>query len=267
MVSLWDVLTLVTWSGALGASMSPGPRSIWSLTDVVRERGGPPGFAYARRMGPRWLYLHGFASGPQSHKGVALAQRFAASGVTVERLDLRLPSLDHLRFSAMTQRVRDAIGGPRDRAVVFGSSLGGLTAARVAEADARVCALVLLAPAFRMAERWRARLGDAAWRAWEQSGWLDIHDYAADRPARVDFGFVRELAELDGAGDGWPDVRVPTLIVHGRADDTVDVALSRQFAAGKRWVRLVEVDDGHELAASLARIAAEADDFLRPFLG
>jgi uncharacterized protein len=217
--------------------------------------------------GPRFLYLHGFASGPQSTKGVRLAAHFAARGVTFERLDLRVPSLEHLRFSAMTRVVRDALGGPRDRAVVFGSSLGGLTAARVAEDDARIAALVLLAPAFRIAERWAARLGEADWRRWRDSGWLDIHDYARDQPTRVDFGFIDELARFDGAGDGWPDLRVPTLIVHGRTDDTVDPQLSRDFARGKPWVRLVEVDDGHELTASIPRIAAEAEAFLQPFLG
>lgn len=214
--------------------------------------------------GPRWLYLHGFASGPRSTKGRKLCERFAARGVEMERLDLRVPSLERLSFPAMTEVVVRAIGGARDRAVLFGSSLGGLTAARVAEADARVSALVLLAPAFRLAERWRTRMSAAEWRAWETSGWLDIHDYAEDRPARVHFDFIRELDALDA---GWPDVRVPTLIVHGSGDDTVDPQLSRDFARGKSWVRLIEVDDGHELTRSLARIGDEAENFLRGFWG
>ncbi|MGZ3406838.1 MAG: YqiA/YcfP family alpha/beta fold hydrolase [Polyangia bacterium] len=217
--------------------------------------------------GPRWLYLHGFASGPRSTKGVKLSEHFATRGVSLQRLDLRVPSLERLSFGAMMRVVGDALGGARDRAVVFGSSLGALAAARVAESDARICALVLLAPAFRIAERWRARLTDEEWRAWETSGSLAIHDYAEDRPTRVCFDFIRELSTLDAAGDGWPDVRVPTLIVHGRADDTVDPQLSRDFAKGKPWVRLVEVDDGHELTQSLPRIVAEAEVFLKPFLG
>jgi uncharacterized protein len=218
-------------------------------------------------VGPRWLYCHGFASGPRSTKGMKLSERFAARGVSMDRLDLRVPSLERLSFAAMKDVVIAALGGARDRAVVFGSSLGGLTAARVAEADPRVCALVLLAPAFRIAERWRARMSDDEWRAWQTSGFLEIHDYAADRPARVHFDFIRELAAIDGAGDGWPDVRVPTLIVHGTKDDTVDPQLSRDFARKKPWVRLVEVDDGHELTQSLARIGDEAEDSLRGFLG
>jgi len=123
-------------------------------------------------LGPRWLYLHGFASGPASTKGVRLANHFHGLGVKLERLDLRAPSLERLSFPAMRGVVLDALGGPRDRAIVFGSSLGGLTAARVAEDDPRVCALVLLAPAFRIAERWQARMSAGEWRQWEQSGWL-----------------------------------------------------------------------------------------------
>ena len=44
------------------------------------------------------LYLHGFASGPQSTKGVAFDKHFAARGRAIERLNLRVPSFEHLRL-------------------------------------------------------------------------------------------------------------------------------------------------------------------------
>lgn len=219
------------------------------------------------RPGPRWLYLHGFASGPDSFKGVALAKHYASRGIDLHRLNLRLPSFERLRLSAMLEAVRVAIGSEEDRAVLLGSSLGGLAACRVAELDPRVCALVLLAPAFRIIERWESRLGPEAWRAWKETGWLETEDYASKRRSRVDQGFVLDAAPIDERSGGWPDVRVPTLIVHGTADAVVDVDLSRTWAAGKRHVRLIEVDDGHELTASIPRIAAEADAFLAGFLG
>lgn len=211
----------------------------------------------------RFLYLHGFASGPRSTKGVRFAEHLAARGVDLERLDLRVPSFEHLRLSAMIDVAQQAIGDPRERAVVFGSSLGGLTAARLAERDARVTGLVLLAPAFQLVERWQVALGDA-FAAWERTGWREVLDYTTGQPARVDFGFVEDARRIDV---GFPDVRVPTLIVHGLHDDVVPIERSRQFAAGKRQVRLVEVDDGHELVASLPRLLAEADAFLTPWLG
>jgi alpha-beta hydrolase superfamily lysophospholipase len=222
---------------------------------------------HATPPGPRWLYLHGFASSPDSKKGRAVAEHYGRRGVAVERLDLRRPSFEHLRLSSMIDHVRDRIGDEHDRAVIFGSSLGGLTACRVAERDARACALVLLAPAFGLAQGWRAHLGDEGWNAWRTSGWLEVRDHATGEKARVDHGFVEEIERMDARDRGLPDARVPTLIVHGVHDDTVDVERSRVFARGKRHVRLVEVDDGHELVASLDRILAEADAFLAGFLG
>jgi len=212
---------------------------------------------------PRFLYLHGFASGPRSTKGRAFQAHYAARGVDVQCLDLRQPSFEHLRLSAMIEHTRAALGDDRERAVVFGSSLGGLTAARLAERDARVTGLVLLAPAFQLVERWREALGDD-FAAWQRTGWRAVHDYTTGGLARVDYGFVEDAQAIDV---GYPDVRVPTLILHGTGDDVVPIEHSRRFAAGKRHVRLVELDDGHELVASLPRLLTEADAFLAPWLG
>jgi hypothetical protein len=210
------------------------------------------------------LYLHGFASGPQSSKARAFAAHCDQRGVPLKRLNLRVPSMEHLRLSAMIAHVQAHIGTERDRAVLIGSSLGGLTACRVAERDARVCALVLMAPAFRMFERMRARLGPEKWREWKETGFLEFDDYANGGQARVGFGFVEDGDAVEAEGDGWPDVRVPTLLFHGVRDDVVDVGLSRAWARGKRHVRLVELDDGHELTASIDRILMETMVFLAP---
>jgi alpha-beta hydrolase superfamily lysophospholipase len=89
-----------------------------------------------------------------------------------------------------------------------------------------------------------------------------VDDHLTKAKGRVHFGFVEELERLD-AGD--PDVRVPVCIVHGTKDDVVDIERSRDFAREKRHVRLVEVDDGHELVASIPRILAEAEAFFATF--
>jgi hypothetical protein len=212
-------------------------------------------------MPPRLLYLHGFASGPRSAKGVAFAEHLARRGIALDCLDLRVPSLAHLRLSAMIERTRQAIGGPGDRAVLIGSSLGGLTAARVAERDPRVVAVVLLAPAFHLIDRWRTQPG---WDDWQRTGWREIHDFQDRRPARIDFGFAEDAMAVDA---GVPDVQVPALILHGAHDDVVPVASSRAFAAGRPGAELIELPDGHDLIASLPRLLAEADRFLAPWLG
>ncbi len=232
-------------------------------------------------IGPIWLYLHGFASSPQSKKARAFVRWGEAHGIAIRALDLRAPSLEHLRFSAILSRVKDAIGeDPRTRVVLVGSSLGGLTACRVAADDPRVCAVYAMAPAFGLAARWRARLGEAAWAAWKRDDALAIdapapaegaassrsdQDCARGAKTTVDFGFVEELERLEA--DGPPDLRVPTCIVHGIRDEIVDIASSRAFAAAKRHVRLVELDDGHELTASTERLLSEANAFFKNLLG
>lgn len=163
--------------------------------------------------GPAFLYLHGFASSAASTKARAFVEWGKARGVDVHALDLRVPSFQRLLFSAIVARVREAIdaaGGPRARVALIGSSLGGLTACRVAEQDPRVCAVFAMAPAFRLVERWKATIGDAEWEKWRSEGFREVDDHLTEAKAKVHFGFASELESIDV---GYPDVRVPVCIV------------------------------------------------------
>ena len=217
-------------------------------------------------MKPLFLYLHGFASSPASTKARAFDAWARSHDLPIRLLDLRVPSLEHLLLSAMQDRVITAIddalnAAPEPRRVcLIGSSLGGLTACRVAEIDARVGALFLMAPAFDLAARWQARLG-SAWSAWKTTGSLEIDDHSTRQKARVHWRFVEELAEIDAARGVYPALNIPTRIVHGTADDVVDIEVSRMWVSGKPNAQLVEVADGHELGASIPRILQEANDF------
>lgn len=205
----------------------------------------------------RWLYLHGLGSGPESFKGRAFTAHLATRGVPVERLDLRKPSFRGLRLTAMVDTVTTAIGGPEERAVLIGSSLGGLTAARVAALDARVVGLVLLAPALGFGS-WRERNPLLA-RVWEKKGWLGLQDHVTGDLVPVDVGF---LHDLESWGLEVPPTRVPVLVLHGLRDETVPIEHSRAWVARCGDTRLVELEDGHELVASVERLLAEAEAFL-----
>jgi pimeloyl-ACP methyl ester carboxylesterase len=219
-------------------------------------------------IGPVFLYLHGFASSVASTKARAFMDWGERRGVPLRALDLRVPSFEGLLFSAIEARISEAIdaaGGPHARAVLIGSSLGGLAACRVAEADPRVCAVFAMAPAFAISSTWKERLGPAKWTAWQTTGALEVDDYATGAKASVHWAFIEELARIDEERGVFPDVRVPVHVVHGLRDDVVDVGLSRRWASGKAHVRLVEVDDGHELSASIPRVLDEADRFFCSF--
>ena len=62
----------------------------------------------------------------------------------------------------------------------------------------------------------------------------------------------------------FPTVTVPTLCIAGRRDEVVPLADVEAFVARTLSARLVVVEDGHELAASIDRIHDEARAFILP---
>ncbi|WP_242356269.1 YqiA/YcfP family alpha/beta fold hydrolase [Anaeromyxobacter sp. SG64] len=206
------------------------------------------------------LYLHGFASGPSSHKARVLSERFAALGAPLHVPDLT-PGAEGFERSTpssmlgIAEAALDRAGSPPH--AIVGSSLGGYLAAVAASRDPGVEKLVLLAPAFRLFERWRARLGPGALEDWRSNGLETMH-HASGRMRRIGFQFFEDA----GAYPAFPVVRVPTLCIAGTRDDTVPLEDVEAFVERTPTARLVAVDDGHELAASLDRIFEEARAFL-----
>jgi pimeloyl-ACP methyl ester carboxylesterase len=205
------------------------------------------------------LYLHGFASGPSSHKATVLSGRFRALGVPMEIPDLT-PGADGFERSSpssMLEVARAALARGKPPHAIIGSSLGGYLAALLASRDPSIERLFLMAPAFRLFERWEKRLGPAELERWRREG-LVTHHFASSRDRRLGWQFFEDAHALPP----FPEVGVPTLCIAGRRDETVPPADVAAFVARTPTARLVEVDDGHELAASLDRIFDEARAFL-----
>lgn len=203
---------------------------------------------------PRYVHLHGFASSPSSRKARALAETFRALGLELEVPDLNRPSFAELSHDAMLAAV-DQLWAERPEAPLHlvGSSLGGWLAARYAELHPeRVSRLVLLCPGFHLAERWPRLVGEEWFAVWEHNGALPLPDATGEK-VPVHWGFIVEARRQPAE----PVVPCPTVIVHGRRDETVPIRSSRDYAARHDHVELVEVDDTHDLAASLERVRAE----------
>jgi pimeloyl-ACP methyl ester carboxylesterase len=207
------------------------------------------------------VYLHGFASGPSSTKARAVRDRFAASGIGVEVPDLTPGRRGFERSSPLTMLavLRGVLGaGPGPHALI-GSSLGGYLAALQAAGDPRVERLVLLAPAFRLFERWNARLGGAELAAWRTDG-LEVDHHASGDRRRLGWQFHQEAAGLPA----FPEVTIPSLVIAGSRDETIPLADVEAWVARTPTARLIVVEDGHELTGSLELIGREALGFLGP---
>jgi pimeloyl-ACP methyl ester carboxylesterase len=205
------------------------------------------------------LYLHGFASGPSSHKARVLSARFRELGVGMEIPDLT-PGEDGFERSSpssMLAVARAALARGKPPHAIIGSSLGGYLAALLASRDPSVEKLFLMAPAFRLFERWEKRLSPGELETWRREGLETMH-FASSRKRRIGWQFFEDAKTLPA----FPEVKVPTVCIAGTRDETVPFPDVEAFVARTPRARLVPVDDGHDLAASLDRIFEEARAFL-----
>jgi uncharacterized protein len=197
----------------------------------------------------RYIYLHGFASGPSSRKARFFAERFAGCGLTLETPDLTPPAAEG-GFEALTLTHQLATIGAlvaEEPCVMIGSSMGGYLTALYAALHPGVQKLVLLAPAFRLARRWHESFGEAKMAAWREAGSLQVHHHATNAPARIGYGLLTDAARYPD----FPALTQPTLIFHGLHDPVVPVDYARQFAAQTPGAQLIEYDSGHELTDCL----------------
>ncbi len=88
--------------------------------------------------------------------------------------------------------------------------------------------------------------------------WLEVYHYGDRRMRRVHAMLLEDALNFPP----YPVFQQPALVFHGRQDDTVPVANSRNFAANNPNARLIEFDSDHELLNVLDRITAEAVNFL-----
>jgi uncharacterized protein len=206
------------------------------------------------------LYLHGFASGPGSSKAAYFRRFLEPAGLTVEVPDLAAGDFQHLTLSGQLAVIDRAAAGRR--VSMIGSSMGGYLAALYAARHAEVERLVLLAPAFGFARRWRAHLGKEAVERWRETGRMDVFHYGENRPMNLGYQL---LVDADSYED-YPDFRQPARIFHGSHDDVVPARFSEEFAQDRPHVQLEILDSGHELADVLDYMAPKVLEFLRPEL-
>lgn len=191
-----------------------------------------------------YIYLHGFASSPQSRKAQDLSDRFAALNLPLHIPDLNQGDFTHLTLTRQIQQVEAELP-PGDRPVtLIGSSFGGLTAAWLAHTHTQVERLVLLAPAFGFLSHWLPRLGFEQVQQWKTEGFLPVYHYGEEKMLPISYTFAEDAAQYRETDIQRP---VPTLIVHGTQDEVIPIQASLEFAKERPWVQLIELESDHAL--------------------
>ena len=205
------------------------------------------------------LYLHGFASRPNSTKGAFFARQFQQLGATVHQPDLNEGDFKNLTLTRALKLI-DKTAQEIQPSLVIGSSLGGYLAALYGSMRPELApALVLMAPAFGFPKRWPERLGEEKMTEWRDEGSISTYHYGEGRMMEIGYGLYQDALWFDEN----PEIKQPTLILHGRSDDQVPAELSVEFAWGKPNVRLELLDSDHGLTDQLDLLWRETSGFYR----
>jgi pimeloyl-ACP methyl ester carboxylesterase len=208
----------------------------------------------------RVLYLHGFASSPQSSKRTFLAAKLAEYGVELHSPDFNAPDFSTLTITRMLGQVADLIDSSDTPVTLIGSSLGGFAAVQTALAmPQKIARLVLLAPALDFNLNRLRELGDRSLDDWKTSGELNVFHYGYGRYVPLHYGFYTDARRYDCA---TARLGMPIQIFQGRRDTAVSASAVEQWAGSRPNVELHLLDDDHQLAASLDYIWKEMAAFL-----
>jgi len=196
------------------------------------------------------LYLHGFASSPDSQKIHSLRALLVPLGVELVTPDLNVPSFEKLDFEAMVRYAAEVRGAPR---AIVGSSLGSVVALELVRRGLHL-PLVLIAPGLGIRDQWLAKLpaGDP----------IEVFNHAVGRPMPIHRAFFEQMSRIDVDREPPP---VPVTIFMGRLDETIKFdrvasvwdswKASGKLAAGSKFIEIPGGD--HGLTAFVDRIAPE----------
>ena len=195
----------------------------------------------------RVLFAHGFEGSPEGGKPTfmvdelgwdVIAPVMSEKGWNIEQETAVL--LEHIDSG--------------DFDIIAGSSMGGLAAANASalRPDATF-GLLLIAPAFGLAEMWHERLTTSEMADWEKKDAYAYQGFELDMSLAWDFMQTAERMS-------WPKLNHPTVILHGIQDDVVPIENSRRVASDdENVIALMELEDGHRMQNAKGHFAKAAE--------
>lgn len=199
----------------------------------------------------RYVYLHGFCSGPSTFKGNYFRRRFAELGLELLTPDLNGEDFSLLTLSNQLDTVRELLRADDEPATLIGSSMGGYLGCLLAQESAAVERLVLIAPAFRFLARYLGLIGEEAHAKWRESGWLEVDHYQYGEKRRLHYGIIEDARHYESRP---LDRALPALIFHGLYDETVPYQTSIEYVRINPRAELIMLAADHSLNAEIDRL-------------
>ena len=199
-----------------------------------------------------FIYLHGFASGPGSNKAKAFKKRFDELGISIHVPDLQQGDFENLTLTGQIELVQGIIDKKKDKKFgLIGSSMGGYLASLIAQTRESVQALFLMAPGFNFLNRWRKILDISK----TTDELIPVFHYRYNKEVRLNTYLFRDAETWESLP---LDRKIPTFIVHGLHDETIDIEESRNFVRKKSFCSLKELDSDHGLLSCIDSIIEDS---------
>jgi len=202
-----------------------------------------------------FIYLHGFASGPGSNKAKAFKKRFEELNIPLHIPDLQQGDFENLTLTGQIELVQGIIDKKKDKKFgLIGSSMGGYLASLIAQTRESVQALFLMAPGFNFLNRWRKKLDISK----TTDELIPVFHYRYNKEVRLNTYLFRDAETWESLP---LDRKIPTFIVHGLHDETIDIEESRNFVRKKSFCSLKELDSDHGLLSCIDSIIEDSLGF------
>ena len=202
-----------------------------------------------------FIYLHGFASGPGSNKAKAFKKRFDELGISIHVPDLQQGDFENLTLTGQIELVQGIIDKKKDKKFgLIGSSMGGYLASLIAQTRESVQALFLMAPGFNFLNRWIKKLDISK----TTDELIPVFHYRYNKEVRLNTYLFRDAETWESLP---LDRKIPTFIVHGLHDETIDIEESRNFVRKKSFCSLKELDSDHGLLSCIDSIIEDSLGF------
>jgi alpha-beta hydrolase superfamily lysophospholipase len=192
---------------------------------------------------PAVIMVHGFAKTKSERKFVELARELAKNGIASLRFDFSgcgdsEGKFEDTRISKQVEELNAAYGRlMKERAIdknrigIFAHSLGTVIAALFQKKYQKAKCLVLAAPAFDQESLIKKWYTQDQIKEWEKKGYLDTPKF------RIGLGYLEEARDYT---EILTEVKVPTLILHGKEDEDIPENFTKRafFKVGSKEKKL-----------------------------
>lgn len=211
-----------------------------------------------------YIYLHGYASNPDSSKAIYFANKLRDLGHEVIVPDLNNNDRGDFDFTNLTltrqlNQVKSLINHSTNPVILIGSSMGGITALLASESCDKVQKIILLAPAINMANLIRTSNSWEAITNWKNNGYKNVIHYAINKKVELKYDFY---TDLQNHNDLTFSRNIPCLIFHGINDDVVPYTTSVEYLRSHNQCELVLFYDDHSLSKHLLEMWNSSLNFL-----